>query len=346
MNQPTKDEVANHGAASEEVDADGVTAGQEANAKALESATELSEVTTEAVAADGVVTDSAIAEARQSSDVTEQGAGSVADDGASQGEAAGQKILVNGETIKKLPDDLFIPPDALEIFLETFQGPLDLLLYLIRKQNLDILDIPVALITRQYMEYVELMRKFRLDLAAEYLVMAATLAEIKSRMLLPRPVSEEEDDEEDPRAMLIRRLQEYERFSQASRDIDDRPRLDRDLYLVNMDFEDPAPVKVQPRASLNDLMLAFRGVMERTAQNKHWAVGHERLTVREKMTHILDRVRGNRNMRFEELFDPKEGRLGLVVCFMAILELARDNMLIVVQDEPFAPIQMKSIESE
>ena len=259
--------------------------------------------------------------------------------------AESSKILVNGQALGKLPNDLYIPPDALEVFLETFQGPLDLLLYLIRKQNLDILDIPVALITRQYMEYVELMRHFRLDLAAEYLVMAAMLAEIKSRMLLPRPVSDEEEDDEDPRAALIRRLQEYERFSQAAQDIDDRPRLERELFLVTTDFEDPAPVKILPRASLNDLIVAFRHVMERSIQNRNWSIDHERLNVREKMTHILDRIRSSGFIQFEELFDPKEGKLGLVVCFMAILELTRDNMLTVVQNEPFAPIHLKSTEA-
>ncbi len=257
-----------------------------------------------------------------------------------------QNILINGELLDKLPDDLFIPPDALEVFLETFQGPLDLLLYLIRKQNLDILNIPVAKITRQYMDYVELMRHFRLDLAAEYLVMAATLAEIKSRTLLPRPQTEEEADEEDPRAALIRRLQEYERFSQAAQDIDDRPRMERELYLVKAEFEDHAPVKIEARASLNDVVVAFRNVMERTANNKNWAIGHERLTVREKMTQILDRIRSKETMRFEDLFDPEEGRLGLVVSFMAVLELCRDSMLIVVQNEPFAPIHLKSIAGE
>jgi segregation and condensation protein A len=254
-------------------------------------------------------------------------------------------ILVNGSPLEKLPDDLFIPPEALEVFLETFQGPLDLLLYLIRKQNLDILDIPVALITRQYMEYVELMRHFRLDLASEYLVMAATLAEIKSRMLLPRPVSEEQADEEDPRAALIRRLQEYERFSQAAREIGDRPRLERELYLVSADFEDPAPAPVEARASLDDLLVAFRSVLERSVHNRHYGVGHEKLTVREKMTHILDRIQQDRMLRFEELFDPAEGRLGLVVCFMAILELCRDHMLVVVQNESFAPIHLKRVEA-
>lgn len=252
-------------------------------------------------------------------------------------------ILVNGQPLDKLPDDLFIPPEALEIFLETFQGPLDLLLYLIRKQNLDILDIPVALITRQYMEYVELMRQFRLDLASEYLVMAATLAEIKSRMLLPRPAAEEEGEEEDPRAALIRRLQEYERFSQAAREIGDRPRLERELFLVSAEFEDPNPARIEASATLPDLVLAFRNVMERNTHNRNYGIGHERLTVREKMTQILDRIKSEGFMDFEALFDPEEGRLGMVVSFMAILELCRDRMLLVVQNEPFAPIHLKRV---
>ena len=254
------------------------------------------------------------------------------------------EVLVNGEKLEKWPQDLYIPPDALEIFLETFQGPLDLLLYLIRKQNLDILDIPVAHITRQYMEYVELMRHFRLDLAAEYLVMAAMLAEIKSRMLLPRLRDDEEGDEEDPRAALVRRLQEYERFGKAAQDIDDLPRLERDLYLVTVDFDDSEPVKIESSASLNDLVIAFRNVLDRSEQYKHLTVGREVLTVREKMTHILDRIKNTRFMRFEDLFSSEEGKLGLVVSFMAILELVRDDMLVVVQNEPFAPIHVKSVE--
>ncbi|WP_424948305.1 segregation and condensation protein A [Candidatus Spongiihabitans sp.] len=255
------------------------------------------------------------------------------------------KVLVKGEVFDNWPQDLFIPPDALEVFLETFQGPLDLLLYLIRKQNLDILDIPVARITKQYMEYVEMMRKFRLDLAAEYLVMAAMLAEIKSRLLLPRPPADGDEDDEDPRAALVRRLQEYERFSRAGIDLNERPRLERELYLVSADFEDSEPVKIESRASLNDLAVAFRNVLERSEMNKHFYFGRERLTVREKMTQILDRVRTTHFVRFEDLFDPQEGKPGLVVSFMAILELARDDMLIVMQNEPFTPIHLKSVAS-
>ena len=262
-------------------------------------------------------------------------------------EVTGQQpatVLVNGEALDKWPEDLYIPPDALEVFLETFQGPLDLLLYLIRRQNLDILDIPVAHITRQYMEYVELMRHFRLDLAAEYLVMAAMLAEIKSRMLLPRPSGDDEEDEQDPRMILVRRLQEYERFNQAAQDIDALPRLERELYLVATGFDAPAPVEVEATASLNDLMVAFRCVLDRTEQYKHWRIGRETLSVREKMAQILERIQTSRFMRFEDLLNLDEGKPGLVVSFMAVLELVRDNNLVVVQNEPFAPIHLKSVE--
>ena len=255
-------------------------------------------------------------------------------------------VRVNGAKLAKWPEDLYIPPDALEIFLETFQGPLDLLLYLIRRQNLDILDIPVAHITRQYMEYVELMRQFRLDLAAEYLVMAAMLAEIKSRLLLPHPGSDDEDEVEDPRAALVRRLQEYERFGQAARDLDALPRLERDLYLVSAGIDAPEPLRVEATASLNDLMAAFRDVLDRAEQHRHWRVGREALSVRDKMTRILEHLQASRFLRFEDLLAVEEGRLGLVVSFMAVLELVRDRLLVVVQNEPFAPIHLKSAEGE
>ena len=254
-------------------------------------------------------------------------------------------VLVNGEKFEKWPQDLYIPPDALEVFLETFQGPLDLLLYLIRKQNLDILDIPVAQITRQYMEYVELMRRFRLDLAAEYLVMAATLAEIKSRLLLPKTTREEEEEGEDPRALLVKRLQEYERFSQVAIELDNKPRVEREIFIANLEFDDPSPVKVESRASLNDLVNAFRSMLERTQNNQNWNIGEEKLNIREKMSHILDQLSKTGFIRFEELFNESEGHLGLVVSFMAILELVRDDMLVVVQNEPFAPLHIKRIEA-
>ena len=254
------------------------------------------------------------------------------------GAASARAATLRGERIEELPPDLYIPPDALEVFLESFQGPLDLLLYLIRKQKLDILDIPVARITRQYMEYVELMRHLRLDLAAEYLVMAAWLAEIKSRMLLPRPADPEEE-EEDPRAALVRRLQEYERYSKAAREINDRPRLERDLYLVAAKFD--APGAPEAAASLNDLLVAHQNVLDRNEQKKRWTVGFETLNVRDKMAHILRRMRTRGMLRFEQILLGGEGRLGLVVSFMAVLELARDRLIVVAQEKPFAPIHLK-----
>ena len=251
-------------------------------------------------------------------------------------------VLINGEALENWPQDLFIPPDALEVFLETFQGPLDLLLYLIRKQNFDILDIPVALIIRQYMEYVELMRKFRLDLAAEYLVMAAMLAEIKSRLLLPRLHPEEEAEEDDPRAALVCRLQEYERFRQAAQDIDSQPRLERELYLAGVRFQDHEPVKIESRASLNNLVVAFRNVIESSRLNRKFSIDREGLTMREKMAFILRKIQNtSRFVRFEEFFDLKQGRVGLVVSFMAILELVRDDMVVIMQNEPFGSIHVK-----
>ena len=250
------------------------------------------------------------------------------------------RAVVMGEVMQEWPQDLFIPPDALEVVLESFEGPLDLLLYLIRKQNLDILNIPVADITRQYMGYVELMRAANLDLAAEYLVMAALLAEIKSRMLLPKPKSEDED-EEDPRAALVRRLQEYERFSQAANKLDDRPRLERDIFASSVVFDDPNPPEVKVDVGLEQLVKAYQGVMDRMAANKHMLVSRDMLSMRERMTNILQRLQSQDYLRFEDLFTAAEGRMGVVVTFIALLELFRDDMLIVVQNEALAPIHIK-----
>ena len=252
------------------------------------------------------------------------------------------KATVGGAAFTEWPQDLYIPPEALEIFLERFEGPLDLLLYLIRKNNIDILDIPVAEITRQYTEYVELMHMLRLDLASEYLVMAATLAEIKSRMLLPRP-EQAEEEEEDPRAALVRRLQEYERFRQASFQLADRPQVGRDIFLAYVSLEAAENVERLPSVQLTDLVTAFQNVIELAAHNKHLIVGRETLSVRERMTSILDRLRKTQFARFEELFDRREGRMGLVVTFVAILELVKDNLLVAVQNEPFATIHVRSV---
>ncbi len=250
-------------------------------------------------------------------------------------------VLINGESIEKFPEDLYIPPEALEVFLDSFQGPLDLLLYLIRKQNIDILDIPIAKITTQYMQYVELMRKFRLDLAAEYLVMAAMLAQIKSRLLLPKPTLESEDDEEDPRAALIKQLQQYERFTLAAKEIDELPRLERDLHLSDPYFAQVQSEQTLPQTTLNELVVAFRRVLIRAQQNQNLAVKPQTLSMREKMVHILDRLQAGKHLRFEQLFSEAEGREGVVVSFIAILELMRDGLISIVQNDAFSPIHVR-----
>lgn len=249
--------------------------------------------------------------------------------------------VVRGENFVQWPRDLYIPPDALEVILDAFEGPLDLLLYLIRKQNLDILDIPVAQITEQYMEYVELMQAVKLDLAAEYLVMAAMLAEIKSRMLLPR--EKEEDDEEDPRAALVRRLQEYERFREAAFELDERPRVGRDVFVAFARHEEEVPEEEMPQVDLDELAKAFRRVMERAEHLKSLNITREVLSVRERMTHILNRLQSQDFVRFEALFESNEGRMGLVVTFVAILELVKDEMIMVVQNEPFTSMHIRNV---
>ncbi|MEJ2344434.1 MAG: ScpA family protein [Gammaproteobacteria bacterium] len=252
--------------------------------------------------------------------------------------------VVQGEAITALPHDLYIPPDALEVFLEAFEGPLDLLLYLIKRQNLDILDIPIAEITRQYMEYIELMRDLRLELAAEYLVMAAMLAEIKSRMLLPRPV-EAEGDEEDPRAELVRRLQEYERFKQAAEDMDALPRLERDIFPASAAVTDRRVVKIEPEVNLKELLLAFKDVLTRAELFSHHQIQLEPLSVRERMSLVLGAVRADQFTPFSALFDVAEGRMGVVVTLLAILELIKESLLELVQAEPFGPIHVKAAAS-
>ena len=249
--------------------------------------------------------------------------------------------LVYGEAFNNLPQDLYIPPDALEVFLEAFEGPLDLLLYLIRKQNIDILDIPVAEITRQYMGYVELMKAVRLELAAEYLVMAAMLAEIKSRMLLPRS-AEVEEDELDPRAELIRRLQEYERFKQAAEDIDNLPRQERDFQIAAARRPEYVREKAQPDVDLRELLLAFKEVLYRADMFENHQVSREKLSTRERMANVLDRLKGREFVPFVELFEASEGRLGVVVSFLAILELVKGSLIELVQSGPFSPIHVKA----
>jgi segregation and condensation protein A len=248
---------------------------------------------------------------------------------------------VRGEPLLKLPDDLYIPPDALEVFLDAFEGPLDLLLYLIRRQNLEILDIPIAEITRQYTGYIEMMKGLRLELAAEYLVMAAILAEIKSRMLLPRP-EPEADDEGDPRAELIRRLQEYERFKQAAEDLDTLPRLERDVALATAEMGDHKPVRVPPEVDLRELLLALRDVMTRAELFAQHHIQREPLSVRERMSRIVQSLVDHRFVRFEQLFELDEGRPGVVVTFLALLELLREHLVDLVQQELFGAIYLRA----
>jgi segregation and condensation protein A len=247
---------------------------------------------------------------------------------------------IGGQPYTQLPQDLYIPPDALEVFLETFQGPLDLLLYLIKRQNLNILDIPIADITRQYMEYLALMQELRLELAAEYLVMAAWLAEIKSRLLLPSPTLAEVE-EEDPRAELVRRLQEYERFQQAARALDALPRLERDTFLASAEPAQREIVRVPPPVSLADLLNALREVLARAELFGHHHIQRETLSVRERMSQVLERLDALRFTPFTALFRPEEGRMGVVVTLLAVLELLREALLELVQAEPFAPIHLR-----
>lgn len=247
---------------------------------------------------------------------------------------------IKGEAVVNLPKDLYIPPDAMKVLLEAFEGPLDFLLYLIRKQNLDILDIPIADVTRQYMEYIDLMQELSLELAAEYLVMAAILAEIKSRMLLPR-VEDPENPEEDPRAELVRRLQEYERYKKAAEDLDTLPRMERDLHVVKTDDSQISVEKPLPKVSLNDLTKALTDVLRRVKLTSSHLVQLDALSIREKMTIILDTVQDNDHVIFTTLFDLKEGRLGVVVTFLAMLELLKQHSIEFVQAEEFAPIYIK-----
>ena len=249
--------------------------------------------------------------------------------------------IVMGQALTELPKDLYIPPQALEVILEAFEGPLDLLLYLIRRQNLDILDIDVSDLTEQYMRYVELMDAMQFELAAEYLLMAAMLAEIKSRMLLPRQVHDE-DDEEDPRAQLIQRLQEYERFKQAAEQIDHLPRVEREIFLVSA----AAPVitreKIEPDVEMQEILIAFAAVLSRANMFESHHVQREALSTRERMSQVLERLSGERFVPFVSLFTVQEGRMGVVVTFLAIMELIKESLIEIVQTESFGPIHVKA----
>ena len=249
--------------------------------------------------------------------------------------------VVEGQPIIEMPRDLYIPPQALEIFLEAFEGPLDMLLYLIRRQNLDILDIPIAEITRQYMRYIELMQVLQLELAGEYLLMAATLAEVKSRMLLPRVGSDDAAEEADPRAELVRRLQEYERFKRAAENIDRMPRLDRDTWIASAELVDRKVVRMAPRVTLQEMLVAFQDVLSRSDMFAHHHVQREPLSVRQRMTDILSALTNNAFVDFVRLFTPEEGRRGVTVTFVAILELLREGLIELVQSEAYAPLHVR-----
>jgi segregation and condensation protein A len=249
--------------------------------------------------------------------------------------------VVAGEPITALPQDLYIPPYALQVFLEAFEGPLDLLLYLIRRQNIDILDIPIAEVTKQYVQYIEMMHELQLELAGEYLVMAAMLAEIKSRMLLPRPESVD-DDEDDPRAELVRRLQEYERFKKAAQDIGDLPRLERDTFVAHVDAPERKVVTTLPDITMKELLLAFHDVLKRAQMFTNLHLQRERLSVRQRMSDILSRINASSFSGFADLFNPEEGRHGVAVTFIAILELLRESVIEVVQAEEYSAIHVRA----
>lgn len=248
--------------------------------------------------------------------------------------------IVSGQPITHFPEDLYIPPDAMRVILEVFEGPLDLLLYLIKKHNLDILDIPVAKITHQYIEYIEIMKFMQLELVAEYLEMAALLAEIKSRMLLPKPKNMEED-EVDPRAELVRRLQEYQQIKAAAEKLSELPRLGCEMFSSGAALPDLSVNKVHPDVDLTEILYAFRDILKRVDLQTAHNIEKEVLTVRERMSRILRQLQTDKFVNFVDFFDYSEGRLGLVVTFLAILELTREWVLELVQSEPFAPIYVR-----
>jgi segregation and condensation protein A len=252
--------------------------------------------------------------------------------------------IVQGEPLTQLPRDLYIPPHALEVFLEAFEGPLDLLLYLIRRQNIDILNIPIAEVSRQYVQYIELMHEMQFELAGEYLVMAATLAEIKSRLLLPRS-QEAEEEEDDPRAELVRRLQEYERFKQAAEDLDSLERLERDVVLAEAEVPERKVVTKLPDITLKELLIVFQQALQRSTMFAHHHVQREALSVRERMSQVLVTLEGEQYSNFVRLFDPTEGRMGVTVTFLAILELLKESLIDLVQAEPFGPIHVRAAQS-
>jgi segregation and condensation protein A len=253
--------------------------------------------------------------------------------------------MVYGQPFNVMPTDLYIPPEALAVMLDAFEGPLDLLLYLIRKQNLNILDIPMAALTKQYLVYVEEMRSTQFELAAEYLLMAAVLIEIKSRMLLPRPKPEEGEEVEDPRAELVRRLMEYEQMKAAALKIDAMPRVDRDFDVVEVWFEKNAAVRL-PSVFPDDLKRAWATLLAQAKLNKHHLISRETVTVREQMTKVLRRLNSGEHVEFTELFEKHASVSVVVVTFIAILEMAREQMVEIAQAEAFGPIYVRLATSQ
>ncbi|MEE2735927.1 MAG: ScpA family protein [Pseudomonadota bacterium] len=251
-------------------------------------------------------------------------------------------VLVGGQALSEIPEDLYIPPDALEVVLEAFEGPLDLLLYLIRRENLDILEIQVAEITKQYIEYISLMKELKFELAAEYLVMAAVLTEVKSRMLLPRKEEEDELDV-DPRAELVRKLQEYERYKQAALDLNSIARMNRDFWIAKADFTMGDKSRPVAQIELQEILIALSSVLKRAENFSSHNIALESLSTRERMSQILEKVNkaAGQFVLFESLFSPEEGKAGVVVTFIAILELIRESELQVIQTEAYTPIHVK-----
>ena len=251
-------------------------------------------------------------------------------------------IIVDGKEMTQVPDDLFIPPDALEVLLDSFSGPLDLLLYLIRKQNIDILDIPIMSITKQYLQYIQLMECRRLELAADYLLMAAMLAEIKSRLLLPISPGAEDEADEDPRMTLVRRLQAYEQIKLAAESIDALPRNERDTFIIQVMPIELETIKLHPEVELADLIDAMKSLMQREDHRAHHQVSRETMSVRERMSHVLLQLQHHKVIEFTQLFTFEEGRMGLVVTLLAILELARQSLIVITQTQAFCPIHLQA----
>ncbi|WNK19675.1 ScpA family protein [Halomonas piscis] len=262
--------------------------------------------------------------------------------GAASEPVSGALALLFDEPITELPEDLYIPPEALRVFLEAFEGPLDLLLYLIRRQNLDILSVNVAAVTHQYIEYVELMKAMQIELAGEYLLMAAMLAEIKSRTLLPRPPREDEEEEDDPRAELVRRLQEYERLKEAAETLDTLPRTGRDWFSARAEVPALDARVIHPEVELDELLGAMSGILRRAELTQSHQISREVLSTRERMLRIMEALSAERYTPFEALFTLEEGRAGVVVAFMAMLELAKEAMIEIVQNAPLSPIHVRA----